>query len=82
MKFYTLCIILVVLLLILCIVWIYRPEHFIDSIHERITCSTRNMSMDLRGEAYYPPREILSPFHNSSIGVLDPKMCPQKKIFT
>lgn len=48
-------------------------EHFMP-ISTRSICPTRNMSTDLRGEAYYPPR-VLYPFIGSGIGPLDPRMC-------
>ena len=49
-------------------------EHF-TSIQETtmINCNRRNMSTDLRGEAYYPPRTNYS---NSELG---PYNCLQNK---
>lgn len=44
----------------------------------RINCPTRNMSYDLRGEAYYPPRTI-TPYMNSTIGPMDPRQCVFRK---
>lgn len=40
----------------------------------RLECPTRNMSYDLRGEAYYPPRTYY-PFMGSEIGSLEPSKC-------
>lgn len=40
----------------------------------RIQCPTRNMSYDLRGEAYYPPRDI-DTWNQSTIGIYDPHIC-------
>ncbi len=51
-----------------------RPlrEHFMA--YTRLRCPTRNMSYDLRGEAYYPPRDE-NVWMNSEIGVVNPKEC-------
>jgi hypothetical protein len=46
-------------------------ERFID---ERILCPTTNMSYDLRGDPYMPPR-MQTPFNNSEIGPMDPSLC-------
>ena len=62
--------ILILILIIFLCVFLNFKEHF-DLIVEptRFEFPTRNMSYDLRGEAYYPPR-VLFPFDNSEIGPL------------
>jgi len=46
----------------------------------RITRPTRNMSYDLRGEAYYPPLLNL-PFDNSSIAPIpNPKLIDRRSL--
>jgi hypothetical protein len=57
-----------ILLLVLFVGIASRKEGF------RINCPTRNMSYDLRGEAYYPPR-MITPYMNSTIGPMDPREC-------
>jgi hypothetical protein len=53
--------------------------HIETFVGSRFDCPTRNMSYDLRGEAYYPPR-----IHNqglmfeTDIGVIDPYLCPRR----
>lgn len=58
------------ILLCLCIFFTQNTEQFYGGYTipwpTRITRPTRNMSYDLRGEAYYPPLLNL-PFDNSSI---------------
>jgi hypothetical protein len=46
----------------------------------RVECSTRNMSYDLRGEAYFPPRTNF-PFDNSELGPSNQR-CYPKRIIT
>jgi hypothetical protein len=40
----------------------------------RLECPTRNMSYDLRGEAFYPPRGT-SPWNEPTIGIYNPQAC-------
>jgi len=48
----------------------------------RMECSTRNMSYDLRGEAYFPPLTNF-PFDNSELGPGTLSRCyPKKSIFS
>ena len=42
----------------------------------RVECPTRNMSYDLRGEAYFPPRTNF-PFDNSEIGPNNKRCYPK-----
>lgn len=46
----------------------------------RIECPTRNMSYDLRGEAYFPPRTNF-PFDNSEIGPSNQRCYPKRNLF-
>lgn len=60
-------------LVLLCLLWKLRKnEHFME--FTRLRCPTRNMSYDLRGEAYYPKRDE-NVWLNSEIGVLQPDAC-------
>lgn len=54
--------------------WFLVPlkERYIE--YTRSRCPTRNMSYDLRGEAYYPPRDT-NVWMNSEIGVVNPEEC-------
>jgi hypothetical protein len=45
--------------------------------YTRSECPTRNMSYDLRGEAYFPPRTNF-PFDNSVIGPSNRRCYPNK----
>ena len=47
----------------------------------RMECSTRNMSYDLRGEAYFPPLTNF-PFDNSELGPGKSGCYPKKSIFS
>lgn len=62
------------LLLVPLLLWFLVPmkEHFME--FTRLRCPTRNMSYDLRGEAYYPPRDA-NVWMNSEIGVVNPQEC-------
>jgi len=44
--------------------------------YSRSECPTRNMSYDLRGEAYFPPRTNF-PFDNSVIGPSNSRCYPK-----
>lgn len=63
---------------ILLVVYVYR--NYLRKGYEgfRVNCPTRNMSYDLRGEAYYPSR-ILTPYMYSTIGPNDPRECIFRK---
>jgi hypothetical protein len=57
---------------ILLCVWIFfypqpSSESFLEIQGSRFEYPTRNMSYDLRGDAYFPPRTNF-PFDNSEIG--------------
>lgn len=71
-----LCFVIVALLFIALTV-LRSPLVEMFALSTRLSCPTRNMSYDLRGEAYYPPRPLiptgLSPL--PTIGPLDPSMC-------
>ena len=60
---------------VLLYLWLYigKTENF----GTRFECPTRNVSYDLRGEAYYPPR-INFPFDNSVIGPSNENCYPRK----
>jgi hypothetical protein len=56
-----------ILIFILCLCFIFsKSKEQFNIKHTRITRPTRNMSYDLRGEAYYPPL-LNIPFNKSSI---------------
>jgi hypothetical protein len=60
---------------------VYKNEHFTEMIGEstRMTCSTVNMSYDLRGDILLP-RKTDWIFNNSEIGPQDPIGCSKKRI--
>jgi hypothetical protein len=75
---------LILLIVLLFCLFIKDKENF-EGIYfrpwaTRITRPTRNMSYDLRGEAYYPPLLNL-PFDNSSIAPIpNPELIDKKGI--
>lgn len=60
-------ILLIIFIFIFVYLNLYTNEHFgVFGFPSRINRPTRNMSYDIRGEAYFPPL-INIPFNNSSI---------------
>lgn len=77
-------ILILLLILCFCIFFTRDKENFYGSYltpwPTRITRPTRNMSYDLRGEAYYPPLLNL-PFDNSSIAPIpEPELIDRNNI--
>lgn len=53
----------------------YLTPTYEGFLYTRFECPTRNMSYDLRGEAYFPPRDLSAPWGLPTIGPLDPSAC-------
>jgi len=68
--------ILAVTLLAMSFLFTKMMEPFVGG--SRVNCPTRNMSYDLRGEAYMPPRINHLAWMNTDIRALHPEDCPAR----